>query len=149
MLEKDEGSGELLTCINSSERYLKARYRTHCKIDDPCISHCITHALSHPSDNDLASNCDEYHCSVCGECRSLIDSLTILKLRITNLPRSHQKDVACYEVKNAEQKFFDWQRHIMRGVQQGKARLNVMKNLDSTTTLWIRDFAQKYLPTKV
>lgn len=37
----------------------------------------------------------------------------------------------------------------MRGVQQAKTRANVLKNLDAITALWIRDFAQKYLPTKV
>lgn len=64
-------------------------------------------------------------------------------------PSSHRKEVAQHEIANAERKVMDWQKHIIRGVQQAKARENVLQFHDLISVLWIRDFAQKFLPTKV
>lgn len=149
LLGNDEGVKELLEDINSSESYLKARFKTHCNFDDTCSSHCIKHALSHPTDKDLSSTCNEIHYLICGECLKVYDCLATLKLKIAQLPFSHRKEIAQYEISTAGKMIMDWQKHIMRGVQQSKARSNVMQHLDLKTTLWIRDFAQKYLPTKV
>lgn len=149
LLEKNDENKELSKWIDSSEGYLKARFKTHCSYDDSCSSHCIKHALSHPTDKDLFSKCDKIHNSICAECLRLIDCIDVLKRKVIQLPSSHRREVALYEIDNAQKKIINWQKHIMRGVQQAKARVNVLQNLDAITALWIRDFAQKYLPTKV
>lgn len=148
-LGKDDESKELMKRINLAESYLKARYKTHCHCDDSCISHCITHALSHPSDKDLQSKCNKIHDSICDECVNVVDSIETLKLKIVNLPTRRETEVMTHEIANAEIKISDWQKHIIRGVQQSKARSEAFKNLCSTWAIWIRDFAQKYLPSKV
>lgn len=149
LLGDDIETKDLLKWINSSEGYLKARFKSHCNFDDSCSSHCIKHALSHPTDKDLSVECEHSHSLNCGECIRLSECIKFLQLKISKLPESHPKEFASYQIANARTKIMDWQKHIMRGVQQSKARSDALSNLDSTTALWIRDFAQKYLPTKV
>lgn len=90
----NEETKKLLKRINGSENYLKARFRTHCMNDDSCSSHCINHALSHPNDKQLFSKCDKTHDSICSECLTIIESIALLKLKLTHLPDDHKKDVA-------------------------------------------------------
>lgn len=140
---------ELLKCINRSEHYLKARYKTHCNNDDSCICHCINHGLSHPKDEDLLSECNECHDRICEECLNIVETIASLQLKLAQLPSSHEREVAEWEVSSADQKIMQWQKHILRGVQQSKARSKSMKELGPTNAFWIRDYAQKVLPAKV
>jgi hypothetical protein len=149
VFESNEESKQLLKAIDSSESYLKTRFRTHCQYDDTCSSHCIKHSLSNPKDNDLISKCNEKHDSVCGECLNVIDCIATMKLKAGKLLLLREKELAVYEVVNAEMKIMNWMKHIIRGVQQSKAREDSFTSLQSTTAIWIRDFAQKYNPTKV
>lgn len=57
--------------------------------------------------------------------------------------------MALWEVQNAKQKIFEWKKHIMRGVQQSKARAELFRESGPSTALWIRDFAPKVNPSKV
>lgn len=149
LLDDNIGTKLLLNWINSSEGYLKARYKSHCNLDDSCSSHCIKHALSHPTDKDLSLECENSHTTNCGECVRLNECIKCLELKVSKLPASHQKDIELYNIANARTKIMDWQKHIMRGVQQSKARSDAFNGLDAATAFWIRDFAKKYLPTKV
>lgn len=135
MLENNEEVTKLLKCIIQSENYLKARYKLHCTSDDSCISHCIEHALSHPKDKELVSTCDRLHDQSCSECQNIVDSIATLKLMIEKLPQSHKKDVAVWEINDAKGKIMEWQNHIMRGVQQSKARTDVFKELGPTNAI--------------
>lgn len=148
MLESSD-TKEFLKTINEAEGYIKARFKFHCEYDDSCMSHCIKHALSHPKDKDLLSKCEKKHDRICVECLALVNCIASLKLKLSHLQPSHAKDVAEYDVRNAESKIMEWQRHLLRGVQQSKARTNAFQELGTTKALWMRDFAQKYNPTKV
>lgn len=72
-----------------------------------------------------------------------------MKSMLNALPQSHEREVAMWEADNAEQKIMEWQRHILRGVQQSKARSKAFSEMAPTTALLIRDYAQKVLPSKV
>lgn len=149
MLEKSDVTKQLSTCITQSESYLKARYKIHCTSSDACISHCIEHSLSHPKDKELFSTCDKPHDRICAECKTILDSIAALKSMIKKLPQSREKEVATWEINDAEVKIFEWQKHIMRSVQQSKARTDAFQELEATSAVWIRDYAQKFNPTKV
>lgn len=118
-------------------------------MDDPCISHCISHSLSHPSDRDLFAKCKKIHDQRCEECSNVVSCISSLKNKFAQLPLSHEREVAEWEIANSERKIMDWQKHIMRGVQQSKARSKAFQTLGLTLALWLRDYAQKFLPTKV
>lgn len=149
LLRNDEENKSLLESISKSESYLKARYQKHCTDDDSCISHCINHALSHPKDKELMSSCSKVHDRYCVECQNLNNCVEQLKTKINHLPPSHQKEVAEWEVSNASFKIMAWQKHILRGVQQSKARSHALNELGPATALWLRDYSQKFNPSKV
>lgn len=65
------------------------------------------------------------------------------------MPDNPKNQVIQWEVENSSLKILEWQKHIMRGEQQSKARSSAFKELSSTQALWVRDFAQKVLPSKV
>lgn len=83
------------------------------------------------------------------ECKNILDCFRNLKYKAYQLPAGHEKEVVEYDIYNAENVIMDWQKHIVRGVQQTKARTDAFANLDQTSAIWIRDYAQKFLPTKV
>lgn len=149
LLPQNHDNEELLKQINLSESYLKARFQTHCKYNDSCRTHCINYALSHPNDNDFFSRCEQNHDQICGECLNVINCIAAVKSKISQITDDRQREVTTYEIGNAEQKIMDWQKHVIRGVQQAKARANALNNLQQSNGLWIRDFAQKYNPNKV
>lgn len=149
MLGNNEETKELLESIKKSESYLKARFRKHCNYNDSCMSHCINHGLSHPKDKELFSSCDKNHDRFCLECLNLVTCLASIRLKINQLPISHEKEVAEWEVENATFKIFAWQKHILRGAQQSKARSTAFTELGPTKAIWIRDYAEKVIPTKV
>ena len=51
-----------------------------------------------------------------------------------------------YDVKIAKENIFKWQHHIIRHVQQNKAKVKDMDFTNKCTGLWIRDYCQKVLP---
>jgi hypothetical protein len=148
-LFEDEETKQLMKKINQSENYLKGRFKTHCERNSAYITHCIDFALSNPNDKELQSKCENEHSSICDECLNLVHSIDFLKLKLNHLQDGHEKEVAQFEVSNAEAKILEWQRHIVRGVQQSKSRSNAFSSIGPTNALWIRDFAQKYNPNKV
>ena len=54
-----------------------------------------------------------------------------------------------YDLEVAEKDIIEWMYHILRGVQQEKAKKSAMDNLKSNpnhTGFWLSDYAQKVLP---
>ncbi len=149
LLTNTDQTRQLLEEIDSAELYLKARFRMHCTNDDSCISHCIDHALSHPTDIELTSECNNIHDRYCKECCAITESIDLLKVMLAKLSSSHERDVAFWDVANCKQKIFEWKKHILRGVQQSKARSEKFRELEPSSALWIRDYAQKVNPSKV
>ena len=110
-----------------------------------CPSHCISLALSDPKDPNLANNrhCSDGHQSTCEDCcdlYQLIDEVTNAANGLAN-----NSDIF-YDVKIAKENIFKWQQHIIRHVQQNKAKVDAMDLINKCTGLWIRDYCQKVLP---
>lgn len=113
LLGDTDETKELLKCLNISESYLKGSFRTHCNYNDSCSIHCNSFALSHPSDKELLSRCDKFLDSMCEECLTLVDSVATLKLKVGRLPLLHEREVAEYDVANAETKTYNaWRTTI-------------------------------------
>ncbi|CAH0546967.1 unnamed protein product [Brassicogethes aeneus] len=134
--------------VDNGKNYFKTRYHFHCTIDNGCASHCISHALSHPQENKLQKLCKVPHSNICPECYDILNTVNIIENNISLLKDSHEKDTTMFKFLHAKQKIFDWQNHIIRAAQQGKARTTVMDILESRQALWIRDWAEKILPSR-
>lgn len=147
LYENDETTRKsLLAKLSNAKQYLKARYSTHCQIDSSCASHCINHALSIKIHGD---DCNVMHDKLCLDCENILDTFKIVKDCLNQKEESHEKKVQLYDYDFGIEKIKEWQRHIVRGVQQDKARAFVMNNLSSKDCMWIRDWAQKILPIRV
>ena len=110
-----------------------------------CPSRCISLALSDPKDPNLAKNihCSDGHQSTfedCSDLYQLIDEVTNAVNGVVN-----NSDIL-YDAKIAKENIFKWQQHIIRHVQQNKAKVNAMGLINKCTRLWITDYCQKVLP---
>lgn len=143
--EKKSLSGRL----EAARAYLKVKFKLHCDNDNNCRSHCIQYALSNPSDIKLSTNCTVAHTAVCLECLNITNTINDIQSALTQLMDTREKELALHDVNIAKSKIQEWKQHIVRGVQQGKARTSALSNLKSDETVWIRDFAQKVNPSKV
>lgn len=139
----------LCECLNAAKIYLKVKFKLHCEKDESCPSHCLQHALSNPSDNKLSAVCSLEHTDICSECFNLIKTMQDIQKAIVKLPDSREKELAMHDIQIAEAKITEWKRHIVRGVQQSKARACAFSDIRPDEAVWIRDFAQKVNPSKV
>ena len=90
--------------------------------------HCISYAMSDPKDGDFQAKCDHRHNG-------------------TQLSPD-MKEQWAYDVSTAEQAILAWKAHLVRGVNQDKARIEVIDDLDSSSVLLVQDWAMKFLPRK-
>ena len=90
-----------------------------------CPSHCISLALSDPKDPNLAKNrhCSDGHRSTCEDCSNLYQLIDEVTNAVNGLVNN--SDIL-YDVKIAKENIFKWQQHIIRHVQQNKAKVNAM-----------------------
>jgi hypothetical protein len=52
------------------------------------------------------------------------------------------------EIDAALQSIFEWQRHLIRGIQQDKGKQDIAGNIPPNSVLWIRDWGMKILPQR-
>ena len=141
---------QLLYSLDASKRYLKIGYKSHCESDDSqCATHCRKFALSSPGEEEFSSTCQhDKHNMICDQCLCLVQTLDDILELVTNEPESNRKDEIMYDVALATEYILEWFRHIIRGVQQEKAKTDVLPTLDDTSALWLKDWAQKVLPLR-
>ena len=72
------------------------------------------------------------------EVKSLVNSSGIVE----------DKDDLLYCYEQAAQAISAWKSHILRSVQQDKARTDILELLDNTSALITQDWAMKFLPQK-
>ena len=61
---------------------------------------------------------------------------------------SAEKEEMKYEVSLAKKRIEAWKAHLLRLINQDRARLDVLENLDACSVLLVLDWAMKYLPRK-
>ena len=129
--------------LEHAKRYLKIVYPRNCKDHSKCPTHCISLALSDPNGSNLqrsqhCSNGDSGTFNDYSDLHNLLNELTDLG---KNLPNN-----VIYDIGIAKENILKWQQHIIRHVQQNKAKVDVLDLVNERTFLWIRDYCQKVLP---
>ena len=132
--------------IDAGKRYLKIGYAQHCSVNTSVNTHCISHALSSKDDKDFKLNIHHSHDERCTSCTKTLVTLEKVCYLTEQLPQSEKKEDILYDIMQATQYILRWTKHIIRGVQQEKAKMFAMENIDMNTGLWISDWAQKILP---
>ena len=132
--------------LDMGKRYLKTSYALHCLTNSTVASHCISCALFNSGDESFQPSICTTHIDKCKECTNLATCLNKIETIINELPNSEEKDELLYDVNSSIESIYTWIKHILRSVQQNKAREHAMNNLDLETGLWLSDWAQKILP---
>ena len=87
---------------------------------------------------------------VCERCELLASTLNDIqtKATATHFSNNNDRDKVAYMVESSKLAIDSWQRHILRCVNQDKARIDVLELLDDETILVINDWAMKFIPQK-
>ena len=139
--------------LQEGKRYLKTDYRVHCTEDSsPCKDHCRKFALSDPVEEDFKEECDHGHHLRCYMCEDLKDVMNDIKQQILESSASmyskeYQEDLL-YDFEQAKTDIFQWKAHILRSVNQDKAKQDVIRNLNDSSALVVMDWAMKFLQLK-
>ena len=110
--------------------------------------HCLSFALSDSKDKSLTQKCDHPHNQFCQSCEKLKSTLSEVKSLVNTTVIAEDKDDLLYCYEQAAQAINAWKSHILRSVQQDKARTDILELLDNTTALITQDWAMKFLPQK-
>ena len=108
--------------------------------------HCLSFALSDSNEVVLQQPCDHLHDKFCQSCGQLKNTLNEIKEDIRKLSKSD--DDLLYRYQQAVQAIESWKSHLLRSVQQDKARTDVLELLDEKAVLITQDWAMKFLPEK-
>ena len=108
--------------------------------------HCLAFALSDPKEEAFQNKCDHTHKECCQSCEELKCTLNLIEDSIKSLPE--KDDDLLYSDSQAVQAINSWKAHLLRSVQQDKARTDVFNTLDEKSVLITQDWAMKFLPQK-
>ena len=116
--------------------------------------HCIVHALSDPKDADYQSTCSHHHNDCCSQCNGLavvIDEIEKVIEKTVIGPEDVSKEVndeLTFLTERAKRDVNAWKSHLLRSVNQDKARLGILEGLDEISVLLVQDWAMKFIPRK-
>ena len=98
-----------------------------------CPSYCNSLALSDPKDPNLAKyrRCSDGHQSTCEDCSDLYQLIYEVTPAVNGLVNNND----ILYVKIAKENIFKWQQHIIRHVQQNKAKVNAMDLINKCNRL--------------
>lgn len=122
------------------------QYERHCTLNNECASHCLSHGLSSPKDDQFLEKCDVVHAAVCEDCWNVIQSIDLLKQEVQKISDAYERDFQMCQTEKCRSQIVSWQQHILRGLQQDKAKSTALATLNVNGAMWVRDWAQKILP---
>ena len=112
---------ELLISVQKGRRYLKTQYQLNCSTDSEIASHNCYFALSDHNDERLQerSAVNNDPSKVCTECFGLYKALQ----EIQEIAKSNNGDEdTLYDIDNAVKDISNYVKHLIRDVQQRKAK---------------------------
>ena len=114
-----------------------------------CVpDHCRPFALSHKSDEDFTTECDQLHDLRCDLIPSVFDEVE-LALKDSALARSSEdKKEMEYVICESKKNIQAWKAHLLRAINQDETRLNLLQGLNPPSVLVVLDWAMKFLPRK-
>ena len=113
--------------------------------------HCRTFALSDQDNASFRGECDHLHNDTCDRCAFLHSALAEVKSALVaemeNLTDGEKEELS-FKVTLATDNILAWKAHILRSIDQDRARVELLDMLDETSVLLVQDWAMKYLPRK-
>ena len=90
--------------------------------------HCTAYALSDPKEKSLCVECQHDHASSCPQCEELKSALKEVEAALSKnstIPEDVRDDLL-YTYQSAVQAIQAWKAHMLRSLQQDKARTTVL-----------------------
>ncbi|KAK3713872.1 hypothetical protein QZH41_010925, partial [Actinostola sp. cb2023] len=107
--------------LRAAKNYLKADYKIHVCIADPCADHCSVHALS-TTDPDYKGSCLHEHNVSCDRCESFKNAILDIQLSMAspaiNFGGSGIQEEIQHDFDIAVPKIDEWKTHILRTAHQ-------------------------------
>ena len=125
----------------------------HLTADANVPDHCTAYALSDPKDKFLSVECQHDHESSCPQCEELKSALKEVEAALSKsstIAEDVRDDLLyTYQYKySTAQAIQAWKAHQLRSLQQDKARITVLGQLDETKVLITQDWFMKWLPQR-
>lgn len=142
---------ELRRSFQDGKRYFKTEYQSHCQDDESqCPDHCRKFGLSDPNDQDFQEQCAHQHTLRCPQCDDITSCLEkmhkiVKDSKTLSFYSTEQRDDLLYDIEKASEAIVQWKAHIMRSVNQGCAKQDILSNLDQSSCLIVMDWAMKFL----
>ena len=158
--ELGESGADLSWCseakkkLHSGKRYLKTDFQVHCaKNESRCGDHCRFFALSDDTEQAFNESCDHEHNVVCDDCEALRCIFTEIEKEIQKPERrfysKDQKEDLIYDFNTAKAQVLEWKSHILRAVNQEKAKQDLMRTIEAgKDALVVMDWAMKFQQRK-
>jgi hypothetical protein len=110
--------------------------------------HCRAYALSFESDKEHTSTCDHQHDLGCDRCNIFPDAIDEIELVLGSIQTSDEdKDEMKYIIAQAKKNVHAWKAHTLRSINQDKAQIDILKNLEPNsvhvTLDWAMNFSQE------
>ena len=107
------------------------------------------HALSDPSDDsaDLYGECIHNHKTNCERCDALENVTTEILRELENSGLSEEKKARMmFDYKECVQDISAWKAHLLRSINQEKAKQDALDKLNEESCLTVMDWAMNFLP---
>ena len=139
--------------LKNGKLYLRVKYPIHCAVESShCKNHCVNYALSDAKERCFQKQCDHTHNMKCEECEDLKTIFgEIETMIISHCSSDHAQELRedlLYDLRQASKDVFSWKAHILRSVNQDRAKEEIIKRLNENTVLIVMDWAMKFLPIR-
>ena len=109
-------------------------------------------ALSDPEDESFQAKCAHQHTLACDNCENLKSTLEELENKLkSNRHFSYTQDIKVeliHDFEEAKDRLNKWKAHILRSINQEKAKQEILESLDETSVLIVIDWAMKFQQTR-
>ena len=144
-------SKEMKANLKNGKRNLKNEYQAHIGGEETCPDHCLYFSLSDPSQPSFSSPYIHNHDAVCDRCLNLSNILGQITKKLSEsgtLRTETQKGNIQFEVQHAVESVNAWKAHLLRTINQERAKHEVLPGLDRESAMLVLDWAMKFLPLK-
>ena len=100
---------------------------------------------THSEDEDVKPHHDHKHQDVCEQCLSLFLTIEAVEKLAVAVDDIELRQELLYDIKLSGTYIIEWMCHVLRGVQQEKAKLYAISQLDPSCGFWLLDWDQKVI----
>ena len=142
--KKSPQSEKTTKALEKGKCYLKTKYPLNCTNDSPVKTHNINFALSDLKNKKLQVPSEQVMDETCKDCVELWEAIDAVRV----MGEASESLEVQYDIKTAIEDIKLYVNHLIRDVQQKKAKAFAFNSLDEASCFWLKDYCQKILPMK-